>query len=156
MKLRHFFLCALSLIPMSFSVVSAIDSAPASASEQTDRQWEEYFNSRKIVSFSNYSSGFGNSSRMSSSSAFHFCKNGNYVSSVQSSMTISAGNMSTSSNDRSAYDGSWKVVKSTPKSVIVQFVNSDGKQEFVLYEMRSDKRLYRSGKKLLTGPSGVC
>jgi hypothetical protein len=157
MKLFHFALYALTLIPMSFSVVSAIDTAPANASEQTDRQWEEYFSSRKIVRFSNYSSGFGSGSRMSSSSAFHFCKNGNYVSSAQNAMAISAGNMSANSNDKSVYNGSWKVIKSTSEVVIVEFINSDGEKRFMLYKMGSDKRLYnKSGDKLLTGPSGIC
>jgi hypothetical protein len=157
MKLFHFALYALTLIPMSFSVVSAIDTAPANASEQTDRQWEEYFSSRKIVRFSNYSSGFGSGSRMSSSSAFHFCKNGNYVSSAQSAMAISAGNMSVNSNDKSAYNGSWRVIKSIPQAVIIEFIDSDGEKRFTFYKMGSDKRLYnKSGDKLLTGPSGVC
>lgn len=157
MKLHHFVLCALALIPISSSFVSAIDTTPVNASEQTNRLWEQYFGGRKIVSFSRYTSGNGGGG-MSSTSEFHFCKNGNYIYGSQSSIAVHAGNMSANSNSKDDNTGTWKVLGSNSQKVLMELTDSDGtnKRQSV-YTMGTDKRLYgSSGKKLLTGPSQTC
>jgi hypothetical protein len=162
MKPHHFILWAIALLPISFSLVSAIDSKPAIASKETDGQWKQYLGGRRIVQFSNYSSSYGGGG-MSSQFELQFCKNGKFTYASESSVSMSAGDASGNSSGQDKVNGNWTIIESNPQVVLLEFVYSDGikdndglKERFIL-GLGEDGRLYNNaGKKLLTDVSNAC
>jgi hypothetical protein len=155
MKLFHFALYALTLIPMSFSVVSAIDTAPANASTQTDGAWKQYLGGRKIVRFQNYSSGNGGGG-ISGKTEIHFCKNGQLIVADSNSFTVNAGNSNINSSGQNGGTGTWKITESNERAVAIAVKDNSGQtQQFVL-TAGDDRKIYSNGNKLFPGPSDVC
>jgi hypothetical protein len=162
MKPHHFILWAIALLPMSFSLVSAIDNTPAIANQQTDGQWKQYLGGRRIVQFSNYSSGYGGGG-MSSQFELQFCKNGKFTYTSQSSVSMSAGDASGNSSGQDSVAGTWKIIESNPQVVLFEVTYSDGikdseglKERYII-GFGADGKLYNNaGKKLLTEANNAC
>ncbi len=153
MKFHHFVLCAFSLIPMSFSVVSAI---PANASTQTDGLWKQYLGGRKIVQFQNYSSGNGGGG-LSGKTEIHFCRNGQIIAGSQNSFTVNAGNSSINSSGKNGGTGTWKIIESNQQAVRIQSTdNNNGQTMQFDLAMGNDRKIYNNGNKFFPGPSDVC
>lgn len=156
MQPHHFILSAIAFVPMSFSLVSAIEDVPAIASKETDRQWKKYLGGRKIVHFSNYSSSFGGGG-MSRQSELHFCSNGQFAYASESSVSMSAGDMSGNSAGTNRGQGTWKIIESNPQLVLFEMTSSEGEKHRSVFGMGQDGRLYNAaGKKLLTTASNAC
>lgn len=155
MKPHQSILCAIALIPISFSIVSASDTMPANASKQTDRQWKQYLGGRKIVHFSRYSSSFGGGGS-SSQSELHFCKNGQFAYASQSSVSMSAGDVSGNSNGRDGNVGTWKIIESNQQAVVVEVADNNGQKGQFALGFGNDGKLYSGGKRFFPAPSDAC
>jgi hypothetical protein len=155
MKLHHFVLCVLALIPMSFPVVSAIDSQPANASAQTDGRWKQYLGGRKIVRFQRYSSGNGGGG-ITGKTEIHFCKNGQFVYADSNSFTVNAGNSNINSSGQNGNTGTWKIIESNEKAVAIEAKDNNGQTGKFILIAGEDRKIYSNGNKFFPGPSDVC
>ena len=155
MKFHHFALCVLALMPMSFSVVSAIDSQPANASAQTDRNWKQYLGGRKIVHFQRYSSGNGGGG-ITGKTELHFCKNGQYIFADSNSFTVNAGNSNVNSSGQSSGAGVWKIIESNERAVAMEVKDNNGQTQKFILTAGEDRKIYSNGNKFFTGPSDAC
>jgi hypothetical protein len=158
MKLRHFALCALSLLPISFSAISAIDTAPANANTQTNGLWKQYLGGRKIVNYQRYSSGNGGGG-ITATTELHFCRNGQYIYRDQNSFTVNAGNSNINSGGQNGNTGTWKIMESNRQAVAIEVKSNSGQiHQFVLIDGTDERgrKLYSNGNKFLPGPSEIC
>lgn len=153
MNLRRFAIGAIALFPLASATIG---TPSAMASQQTDDQWRQFLNGRKIVQLSNYSSSFGGGG-MSSKTELHFCGDGQFAFASESSVSMSGGDLGGSSSGQERSTGSWKIVESNPQVVLLDFVSTQGQRDQVLLGFGQDGRLYNgTGKRLLSDASEVC
>lgn len=152
-------LLSTAIVQLADPIVSgaiSIGIQPATASKQTDRQWQQYLGGRKIVEFSNYSSSFGGGG-MSSQKELHICGNGQFAYAAQSSVSMNVSGANGGSSGRNRSTGTWKIIESNQSGVAVEFTSSTGEKEQGVLGFGQDGRLYNGdGKKLLTAPSESC
>ena len=116
------------LADLSVSSTISIGIQPATASKQTDRQWQQYLGGRKIVEFANYSSSFGGGG-MSSQKELHICGNGQFAYAAQSSVSMDVSGANGGSSGKNRSTGTWKIVESNQSVVAVEFTSSAGEKE---------------------------
>jgi hypothetical protein len=146
-------LCALTISPNGRLSVGI---EPASASNQTDGLWRQYFGGRKIVEFNNYSSSYGGGG-MSSKKELHFCSNGQFAYAADSSVSMNVSGANGSSSGSNSSTGTWKIIESNRSMVAIEFASSAGERQQGAFAIGQDGRLYNgSGKKLLTTASDAC
>ncbi len=140
----------------SFSGTISIGIQPATASKQTNQQWQQYLGGRKIVEFSSYSSGYGGGG-MSSKKELHFCSNGRFAYAAQSSLSVDVTGASAGGSGRNSSIGTWKIIESNQSVVAIEFLSSAGEKQQSVLGLGQDGRLYNdAGKKLLTTSSDAC
>lgn len=156
MKLRQLAIGTILFFPLASVFVTMLSTPSAIASQQTDAQWRQYLNGRKIVLLSNYSSSFGGGG-MSSKSELHFCSSGQFAFASESSVSIASGDLSASNGGQESSTGNWRIVESNSHAVLLEFINTQGQKQQSIVGFGQDGRLYNdAGKRLLTAASEAC